>query len=134
MARHQLREYALQILYEVEIGKNDTDKVISRNINSNSFKQDETGFLKQLVYGTLKNIAAIDDIISLYSRDWSINRLAYVDKNILRLAVYEILYEKEIPRSVSINEAVELAKTFGGNESPKFINGILDVVGKNSQE
>jgi transcription antitermination factor NusB len=75
--------------------------------------------------GTVENLAEIDRIIAAYSKDWQLDRLARVDRNIMRLAVYEILYREDIPAGVSVNEAVELAKIFGGEDSGRFVNGIL---------
>lgn len=133
MARRQAREAAMQILYEIEVGKGDTEQVFQRTVQNKKLNEQDSAFAKQLVFGTLNKLPALDDIISLLSRDWDIDRLAYIDKNLLRMSLYEMLYMPEIPYSVSINEAIELAKVFGGENSPKFINGILGKVAENPQ-
>lgn len=87
-------------------------------------------FFNKIVRGTLSNIKEIDDSISSVSKNWSLERMPRVDRNLLRLSVYEIMFHPEIPKNVIINESVEIAKKFGNNESPSFINGILDAVVK----
>jgi len=131
MSRRQAREAAMQILYELELGKGEAEKVFQRAIREKELLERDSAFTKQLVFGTLDNIPALDGIISRLSREWDIQRLAIIDKNLLRMSLYEMMYLPEIPLNVSINEAVELAKAYGGNDSPKFINGILGKVAEN---
>lgn len=85
-------------------------------------------FSIQLVEGAIKNREAIDNLISKYTTNWQINRMAVVDRNILRLATYELLFTEDIPPKVAINEAVDLAKKFGDVDSGKFVNGVLDKI------
>lgn len=126
--RTQARQSALQILYQIEIAKISHLEAIE-----DYFLQHECGslhqeFSKSLVSGIYSCLEDLDKVISRYAKNWQISRMAVVDKNILRMGVYELLYTEDIPPKVTINEAVELAKRFGDMDSPKFINGILDSV------
>ena len=85
-------------------------------------------FAKRLIEGTAKNIETIDELIKNQAKNWQFSRLAYVDRNILRFSIFELLYCPDIPKAVTINEAIELAKTYSTADSPKFINGILDKI------
>jgi transcription antitermination protein NusB len=87
-------------------------------------------FAQPLIEGMISHLPEIDERIKKYSENYNLNRISAVDRNVLRLAIYEMLYREDIPPVVSINEAIELAKTFGGAESGKFVNGILDRVRK----
>ena len=91
-----------------------------------------TEFAKRLIEGTAKNIETIDELIKNQAKNWQFSRLAYVDRNILRLSIFELLYCPDIPRAVTINEAIELAKTYSTADSSKFINGILDKIKENN--
>jgi N utilization substance protein B len=91
-------------------------------------------FIRKLILGVLESLSVLDGTISKVSHHWSIERMARVDRNLLRLAVYEMLFCDEIPVNVTINEAIEIAKRFGGEESPGFINGILDTIAKKIEE
>jgi len=126
------RECALKILYRIEITKDAFDSSI-KDFWSNMQKLDnkETQeFSNALVKGTCENLAKIDEIISKYAENWDITRIAVIDKNILRMAIFEMLYLEDIPPNVSINEAIELAKKYGDMDSGKFVNGILDKIKK----
>ncbi|MBN2096932.1 MAG: transcription antitermination factor NusB, partial [Candidatus Omnitrophica bacterium] len=87
-------------------------------------------FAVQLVQGTLKNLGQIDELISKYAQNWQLKRMAVIDRNILRLGCFELLFLEEVPPKVAINEAVELAKRYGDSDSSKFVNGILDKINK----
>ncbi|WP_353892377.1 transcription antitermination factor NusB [Proteinivorax hydrogeniformans] len=128
MSRRITREKAFQSLYELDITKDDAKKVIEY-VKSQEDKL-EMEYLRTVVLGVLDKVEEVDSHIQKYSKKWKVDRMAKVDKAILRLGVYEILYCEDIPHSVSINEAVELGKNFGGDTSPAFINGILDSVAK----
>lgn len=129
--RTKARECALQILYQVNITKNDCRSCqrdywqVNKDIDE-SVKE----FANTIVEGTIKNIKNIDGIIAKYATNWNIDRMAIVDRNILRFASFELLFMKEIPPKVSINEAVDIAKKFGDKDSGKFVNGILDKISK----
>lgn len=122
--RSRARRQALNILYQREI----TGESSLGIIESGSYHHDEgepSQFCRDLVAGVEAHQDAIDSQIAAISEHWSLSRMPLVDRSILRLAAYEILYESDIPQSVSINEAVEMAKVFGGEDSSKFVNGVL---------
>ena len=129
--RSKARELALQILYQIDITKDQPQKALDlfwaeHHEEEESVKE----FATTLVNGTMQSVQKIDEIISKYAANWQINRMAKVDLNIMRMAAYELLYDEEIPPKVSINEAIELAKKYGDVESSKFVNGILDKISK----
>ncbi|MFH1406916.1 MAG: transcription antitermination factor NusB [Candidatus Omnitrophota bacterium] len=125
--RTRAREIALQVLYQLEIAKDNSLKAIDAYSEEEAEKE-VTDFADELVRGTTENLKKIDELICKYAQNWQINRMAVVDKNILRLGAYELLFMKDIPVKVSINEAIELAKRYGDVESGKFVNGILDKI------
>ena len=131
-SRHLARSIVLQSLFEWDFyqKKADIEKILERNIKAFGGNFDEADFVKKLAKGVLKNIAKIDKIISESAPERPIEQLAIVDRNVLRIGLYELLYEdkKEVPSKVAINEAIELAKGFGGENSGKFINGVLGTV------
>ncbi|WP_066637572.1 transcription antitermination factor NusB [Desulfolucanica intricata] len=128
MSRRLSRETAMQILFQVEVGKIEPNEAFQRTVTKSGFSNSMKDFTHHLVFGTLKNKEDIDKIISELSKGWRIDRIANIDKTIMRMALYEILFEEDIPLNVSVNEAIELAKVFGGEESGKFVNGILGKV------
>lgn len=130
--RHLGRIVALQTLYEYEFRKEsadasaDVNEILSRNLERYETAIDDTTFVKTLVTGVLEEQAGIDDKIQPIAPDWPIDQIARVDRNILRLGVYELLNQGDVvPPKVAINEAVELAKAFGSDNSSKFVNGVL---------
>jgi N utilization substance protein B len=126
--RRKARIIALQALYEVDSVARPPEAVTERLLSETKFSEENTGFVRGLVNGTLKNKEAIDHSIHKYAPAWPISQLALIDRNILRLAIFEILFNNEVPVKVAVNEAVELAKTFGSEASAKFINGVLGSV------
>jgi len=129
--RTQSREFALQLLYQIDISEEDCELSLDRFWSLSTQDEVEKSvkeFTDSLVRGTIKNLKAIDDEISKYAANWELNRMAVVDRNVLRLATYEIVFCEDIPPKVSINEAVELAKKYSGIQSGKFVNGILDKI------
>ena len=130
--RTQARECALQILYQLDITKNDyRDSLKLYWQNQEELPADDIReFAESLVKGVMDNIATLDETISKYATNWQINRMAIVDRNILRIATYELLFLKDIPPKVSINEAIDIAKKYGEKDSGKFVNGILDKINK----
>ena len=124
MKRRLARELVLKTLFQIDLGKVDTALALETVLE----EEDNTWikeFVRSLVRGTEEHQEKIDQLIEQYSKDWKLDRMAAVDRNLLRLAIYEILYMPDIPSAVSINEAVELAKIYGSDESAKFVNGIL---------
>ncbi|GGA39694.1 N utilization substance protein B [Kroppenstedtia guangzhouensis] len=137
MSRRLVREKALQTLYQNEINPDGADRSMKREAR---FLRDEDGeeasaFFLRLVRTVIRNMPRLDPVIQGYlKQDWTLSRLSPVDRAILRMAVCELLYEEEIPEGVSLNEAVELAKTFSTEESARFINGVLGSMVKNLDE
>lgn len=129
--RTQARECALTVLYQAEICRRGIAQS-SEIFWKETEEVDEVvkKFCDRICVGVEKNLEAIDPKISQYATNWQITRMAVMDRNILRLGVYELLYADDIPPKVTINEAVELAKKFGDLESSKFVNGILDKIHK----
>jgi N utilization substance protein B len=131
--RTKSREVALQILYQIEMTQDPQEKARQIYWENNPADPEIKGFADQLVIGVIQYQEPIDRRIAQCTDNWDITRMAAVDKNILRLASYELLYTEETPPKVAINEAVELAKKYGGTESSKFVNGILDKIHKENQ-
>lgn len=123
--RRDSRKLAVRVLYIVEV-LNVTEEQAWEIIGMARDSEKVIRFAKKLINGTLKNIKFIDNIILKYTKNWEMDRIANVDKVIIRLGLYEIYYEDSIPRNVSIDEAVELAKYYSSSKSHKFVNGILD--------
>ncbi len=129
MSRKIAREQAFKILVAIDVGNNTIEE--ASEIVIGSLKDDnQNSFIFGAVNGVLDNLSNIDNIINKYSQDWTVSRMASTDRNILRLAVYEILHCPDIPVSVSINEAIEMAKKYGDDKSYKFINGLLGAIAK----
>jgi N utilization substance protein B len=123
--RRSARELALKILFQVDVGKLPLEEALA---NSHHLEEDDPEvheFAETLVRGAVAEQAQVDEIISRYASGWALERMANVDRNLLRLALYELLFLEDIPTSVSINEAVDLAKIYSTAESGRFINGIL---------
>lgn len=131
--RHLQRSVAMQSLFEWDFrGCRDekTEEITNRNTREFAPGIEETDFIESLVEGTLKNRKNIDELIEKCAPEWPINQITAVDRNILRLGIYELIYGKyeEVPPKVAINEAIELAKTFGGESSARFVNGVLGTI------
>ncbi len=135
MKRHEAREVALKALFAYDLGKNDLDFVLKHLLEENN-KVDENSksFIEYLVQGVLEHKEKIDALIAQHSMEWKFERIAAVDRNIMRIALYEINYTPDMPAAVAINEAVELAKNYSSQESARFINGILGNFIKKSEE
>lgn len=112
-------------MYQVEVGRCSIDEALRYNASELGLTESAREFAEQLCRGALARRAEIDRLLEEYSIDWRVERMPYVDRNILRLAVYELLHEPSTPPSVAVNEAVELAKMYGDANSGRFINGIL---------
>lgn len=131
--RHLSRSVAMQSLFEWDFhGSNDSkiDSIISRNVEHFAPGLEDISFVKDLVKGVVKKKETIDKIIEKAAPEWPLNQIAAVDRNVLRIGLYELIFGKrsEVPYKVAINEAIELAKTFGGDSSGKFVNGVLGTV------
>lgn len=124
--RRKSREFALQVLYQLNITKQDVIQVLTQF--HENFLRDGEGdeFLKRLVLGVLEHCKELDRLIEEYSENWRLDRIDMIDRNILRMALFELLHCEEIPPKVTINEAIDLGKRYGSEDSGSFINGILD--------
>jgi N utilization substance protein B len=131
MKRRQAREYALQILFQIDftekkLGRRELDEFWSDKKENREIRE----FAEELVKGTLEKLEDIDALIEKLAENWILGRMAAVDRNILRFAAFEILYRKDIPSAVTINEALEIAKKYSSSESAPFLNGVLDRIAK----
>ena len=128
MNRHLSRMVSMQTLYEYYFRDGaDLEEILSRNVNEYLNKID-ADFIKNLVNGVKKNQDEIDKLISMSAPEWPLDQISLIDKTILSISIYELKFAKDVPPKVSINEAVELAKQFGSDNSSKFINGVLGSV------
>lgn len=134
MSRRLARETALQVLYQLDMTKAEVNTIIKNTLEQLAIRDDAVTFMKELVLGTVEHQEKVDQIISKLSIDWNLDRMPIVDRNVLRLALYEILYRNDIPAGVAVNEAIELAKTFSNEQSGKFVNGILGSVVQNMDQ
>lgn len=131
MKRRQAREYALQILFQIDftekkLGRRELDEFWSDKKENREIRE----FAEELVKGTLEKLEDIDALIEKLAENWILGRMAAVDRNILRIAAFEILYRRDIPSAVTINEALEIAKKYSSSESAPFLNGVLDRLAK----
>ena len=127
-SRRETRIAAMQILCEVDSVGHDPSEVVERRVADDSFSASSEHFLRTLFSGVLEKQEEIDKIISKFAPSWPMGQMATVDRNLLRMAIYEMVMSSETPPKVAINEAVELAKVFGSDSSPKFVNGVLGSV------
>jgi N utilization substance protein B len=130
MSRRLARETALQVLFQLDVAGDASDitNVVRHWAEEFAVPESSIPFAQELVEGTLAHLEEIDTRLAQLSEGWALTRMAKVDRNLLRLACYEIIFRVEIPGRVTINEALEIAKRYGSDESGKFINGILDRV------
>lgn len=128
--RTKARECALQILYAIDINKADNNQTIADYWQFHQEDDIVKRFATDLVGGTVEKQQNIDGLIKRYTDNWRIERMAVIDRNIIRMATFELLFTEDIPPKVAINEAVELAKKYGDEESGRFVNGVLDKINK----
>lgn len=127
--RRKAREVALQFLYQLDLrGERDPAPHEKEFWSRHPVDDTTRAFVETLVRGTTQHQPAIDQVIDRYAEHWDLERMAVVDRNILRLAIYELSFAREVPPKVVINEAIEIAKKFGTKESSRFVNGVLDRV------
>jgi N utilization substance protein B len=139
--RHLCRIIALQSLYEYDFRsslkleelKTDMNEILDRNIEVYKDAVDEADFIKDLALGTQKHQKEVDALIVPAAPEWPLDQIAKIDKAILRMSLYELMIKREVPPKVAINEAVELAKEFGGENSSKFVNGVLGTIYRGSE-
>lgn len=124
--RRRIRQLALQALYEIDCVGHRPEDILARQIETHAnLSQESLEFLRQMVLGTLEYADALDQFIADSAPEWPVDQLAIVDRTILRLALWEFAVSSETPLKVAINEAVEIAKRFGSESSPRFVNGVL---------
>lgn len=132
--RHLARTISMQSLYQWDFQgkptKKEVNDIISFNLKEFAPDFDDKGFISDLLDGVIGNVEKIDEVITKYAPDWPIDQITNVDRNILRIGVYELKISETIPSKVAINEAIELAKTFGGESSGRFVNGVLGAIYK----
>lgn len=128
MSRRLARQVAFQTLFQIDLGKNELEDALEYRLSETTLSKRDTDYVKRAVRGVAEQLDALDRQINAVSEGWEVHRLGSIDRSILRLAIYEIVFFDDIPVGVAVNEAVELAKEFGDDESPRFINGILGTV------
>ena len=126
--RRTARECALQMLYEFDVGKNSKEEILHSFWQMNDHPEKVGEFADYLFEGTLKRLEEIDAVIQKHTKNWRLSRMAVVDRNILRLAVFEFLSGSQTPETVVINEALDIARKYSTQESALFVNGILDSI------
>jgi N utilization substance protein B len=126
--RRAARECALQMMYELDVGKHSKDEIVRTYWQMNEHPQKVRDFADLLFEGTVRRLKEIDRVIQQHTKNWRLGRMAAVDRNVLRLAVFEFLSGSKTPETVVINEALEIAKKFSTQESAQFVNGILDSI------
>ncbi|MBI3312173.1 MAG: transcription antitermination factor NusB [Candidatus Omnitrophica bacterium] len=128
--RSRAREIALKVLYQLDVTRDDPEEGLKIFFRHHRVPVNSQSFIGLLVRGTAEKRSEIDALLSKHALNWSLDRMAMVDRNILRLAAFELLFHNDTPPKVVINEAVELAKRFGSFDSSKFVNGVLDAIHK----
>jgi len=131
--RHLSRTIAMQSLYLWDFNKLDNsglDAIVSKTLQEFAPGFEDEDFARKTIHGVINNLEKIDSYIVKYAPDWPIEQITTVDRNILRLGIYEMVFNKDIPERVAINEAIEIAKAYGGESSSKFINGVLGAIYK----
>lgn len=138
MSRRLARRKALQLLYQIDLTQSSSDEAWNQSNLKEGLSASAQEFAYSLVAGVRRHVEEIDGLIAGFAKDWTIERMSYIDRNILRLAVYELKYMPDTPTKVAVNEAVELAKDFSDVQASKFINGVLgtvvDHLGRNPHE
>jgi N utilization substance protein B len=123
--RRRARAVVLQVLYELDFADHEAKTALETRVEENILPESAGAFARSLAVGVQSYRTYLDSVVGELAPEWPIDQIAAIDRNILRIAVYELLFEAEIPPKVAINEAVELAKMFGSESSPRFVNGVL---------
>ncbi|MCI0393585.1 MAG: transcription antitermination factor NusB [Chloroflexi bacterium] len=123
--RRRARRLTLEVLYEVDVAEHSAPEVLERRVSEQPLEKAGIEFTDKLVTGVLQFQEGIDNLIARYAPEWPLDQMAVIDRNILRIAIFEFLVDTETPIKVAINEAVELAKLYGSDSAPRFINGVL---------
>jgi N utilization substance protein B len=133
-SRTRARALALQALYEIDISNHSPAEVFKNRLEDSSLPGNLTEFAGQIVYGVLSLTRELDHLIAKYAPEWPLEQIAAIDRNILRMAFWEFAVQRETPVKVAINEAVELAKQYGSESAPRFINGVLGALADHEYE
>jgi N utilization substance protein B len=128
--RRRARVAALQALFEIDLTSHDPEEALRGRLSENPLPDREADFAQSLVHGVLEHLSQLDEMIRRVAPDWPVSQIAPVSRNALRIAIYEIAVDGTTPHKVAINEAVELAKIFGGDSSRRFVNGVLGTLVK----
>ena len=133
-ARRRARTLALQALYEINSSGHNAEEAVNYLLADGGLSEENASFTRELVSGVIQNKDKIDEHIKRFAPAWPIDQIPVVDRSILRLAIFEILFDNKVPVKVAINEAVELAKTFGSDNSSKFVNGVLGAISASARK
>ena len=128
--RRKGRELALQALYQIDLLRSFDEASLDSFFESFYSKESRDDFSLEVIRGVLLNIKELDELIEKYSENWKLARMPIVDRNILRMAIFELLHKEDIPVKVTMNEAIEIGKKFGSENTGSFVNGILDKIAK----
>ena len=129
-SRRKAREYALQMLFQWDITHDSIEQIVSTFWEGQDEPEETRVFAEKLASGAIANVEKIDGLVARHAENWRLDRMAVVDRNILRLATFEFLFDAETSKAIVINEAIEVARRFSAQASPQFINGILDSIRK----
>jgi N utilization substance protein B len=124
-ARRKARTVALQALYEIDCTQHQAEVVVEQRLAEQPLPTDLSDFARQVVAGVIRQAATLDKLIQKYAPEWPLDQMAIIDRNILRIAIWEFAADRHTPIKVAINEAVELAKLYGSDSAPRFVNGVL---------
>ena len=133
-ARRKARTIALQALYEIDCTGHQPDLVVAERLHEQPLHEELDSFARQLVTGVLDHTGALDRVIQRFAPEWPLDQMAVIDRNILRSAIWEFAAERQTPIKVAINEAVELAKLYGSDSAPRFVNGVLGALATRQAE
>ena len=133
-SRTRARSLALQVLYEVDIANHPPADIYRLRLEDNPLPDELADFARQIIFGVLPLTSILDQIIAKYAPEWPLDQIAAIDRNILRMALWEFAIYQDTPIKVAINEAVELAKQFGSDSAPRFINGVLGALADHQHE
>ncbi len=133
-ARTRARSIALQALYEVDMAGHLPAQILNERLEDETFTDELAEFIRQIIFGVFPMREKLDLVIAKYAQEWPFEQIAAIDRNILRIATWEFAVQRETPVKVAINEAVELAKTYGSDSAPRFVNGVLGSLAEHENE
>ena len=132
--RTRARSLALQVLYEVDVAKHPPADIYKLRLEDTPLSDELSEFARQIIFGVIPLTSALDQVIAKYAPEWPLDQIAAIDRNILRMALWEFAVYHNTPIKVAINEAVELAKQFGSDSAPRFVNGVLGALAEHQHE